>query len=149
MQWLACSCSVKQPLQLLDYVRQLLPDRANAALHDRLAAHRAAADRVVLVSSSLEPVVNSIADLLETEYRASTLEFAGDICTGRLLDDLTGNKAAVVQELLAHEPTRLKVYTDNRSDRGLVAMADEATIVIPRGADDKQWAGAQCEYLKL
>ena len=131
------------------YVRLSLPDLANAAVHERLDRHRACGERIVLVTSSLDLVVEQMAGLLGTEYRASTLEFADGVCTGRLVRDLTGNKASVVEELAGRRPTRLTVYTDNKSDRELVAMADDATIIIPRGAADYRWAGEACEYLKL
>lgn len=132
-----------------DYARHALPGRANAAVHERLERHRASGDRIVLVSSSLDVVVDPIAELLGAEYRASTMEFVDDVCTGRLTRDLTGNKAAVVRDLAVGQPMRLSVYTDNRSDRELVAIADDATVVIPRGAADDRWAGEACEYLKL
>lgn len=132
-----------------DYARQALPDLANAPVHERLDRHRASGERIVLVSSSLDIVVEPIAELLGTEYRASTLEFAAGVCTGRLIRDLTGNKAAVVRDLAGGQATHLTVYTDNRSDRELVAMAEDATIIIPRGAAGDHWAGEACEYLKL
>lgn len=131
-----------------DYARAL-PRVANAAVHERLERHRAAGDRIVLVSSSLDIVVEAVAALLQTEFTASTLHFSGDICTGRLARDLTGKKGAVVRELMAGAQNRLKVYTDNRSDRALVTMADEATIIVPRGTRTTQWAGSGCEYLEL
>lgn len=133
-----------------DYARRSLPSLANAEVHERLERHRASGQRIVLVSSSLDLVVEAIAELLGVEYRASILEFDDGICTGRLVRDLTGNKAAVVRDLAGSQPAHLTVYTDNRSDRGLVAMADDAMIIIPRGAAaGARWAGEASEYLKL
>lgn len=132
-----------------DYARQSLPGLANAAVHKRFDRHRAAGERVVLVSSSVDLAVEPIAELLGVEYCASTMEFADGVCTGRLTRDLTGKKAAVVRDLAGGQPFRLTVYTDNQSDRELVAMADEATIIIPREAAGYRWAGGACEYLEL
>lgn len=132
-----------------DYARQVLPRLANAQVHDRLTRHRLAGERIVLVSSSLDLVVEPVAELLGVEYRASTLEFADGICTGRLVRDLTGGKADIAHGLADGHPTRFTVYTDNRSDRDLVAMADEAIIIIPKGTVGDAWAGEACEYLRL
>ncbi len=131
-----------------DYARNPLPARANKLLHDRLNAHLASGDQVVLLSSSLDLVVAEIAAVLGVAYRASKLGFDGDRCTGRLELDLTGRKAAAVRDLIERAAS-IWVYTDNRSDRDLVAIADRATIVVPRGKADVRWGGHRCEYIRL
>ena len=130
------------------YAQNVLPTRANQPLHDRLQVHRAAGDHVVLLSSSLDIVVSAVAAKLDIEYCASKLAFDGEICSGRLECDLTGRKAVAVRNLIDAAPETL-VYTDNRSDKDLIAAADRATIVIPLGARDDQWGGTDCEYLRL
>lgn len=132
-----------------EYATSVLPPLANLPLHDCLTAHRNKGDRVVLVSSSLDLVVAPIAAALQTEYRASTLGFSGGICTGRIVRDLTGRKAAVVRELAGETRRYLSVYTDNRSDRDIIAMADHATIVIPHGRAEKRWGKSDCDIIQL
>ena len=130
------------------YVRDILPASANQLIQDRLKAHQAAGDRVMLLSSSIDLVVGLIATNLGTEYRASTLEFDGDLCTGRLSTDLTGKKADLLRGLV--DPgVETWVYTDNRSDKDLVASVGRATIVLPRGRRQDRWAGDRCEYISL
>jgi phosphoserine phosphatase len=131
-----------------DYARNVLPSRANPLLHDRLESHLTAGDRVILLSSSIDLVVAEVALALGVEYRASRLGFSGDRCTGRLTDDLTGRKTAAIRDLLDTGPT-ICVYTDNRSDSDLIAIADRATIIIPHGRRDDQWGGSGCEYIRL
>ena len=131
-----------------DYARHVLPLHANKPLHERLNMHLTAGDRVILLSNSLDLVVDEVAEALGVEGHASKLGFEGDRCTGRLELDLTGRKAAAIQQLIDNYPS-IRVYTDNRSDRDLIEVADEATIVIPRGKPDRHWAGSDCEYVRL
>jgi phosphoserine phosphatase len=133
------------------YAAERLPGRANDPLHDALARHRAGGDRVVLVSNSLDIVVKPIADVLGVEWRASCLGFANGNCTGRIKTDLTGRKHAVVDALRldAAAASSLWVYTDNLSDRALVACADRATVVIPRGSSRTRWGKVDAEFLEL
>lgn len=131
-----------------DYVQNILPARANGLLHDRLREHLNTGDQVILLSSSLDIIVSEVASKLGLDYRASRLGFNKDLCTGRLERDLTGRKSEAVSDLLG-AATYVHVYTDNRSDRDLVQLADCATIVIPRGASSEPWGGKSCEYLRL
>ena len=131
-----------------DYARNILPSHENRPLHDRLKAHLAEGDRVVLLSNSIDLVVAEIASNLGVEWRAPKLGFDGDRCTGKLEEDLTGRKASAIHDLI-ESAGRLFVYTDNQSDRDLIAIADFATIVIPRGGADVRWGGSRCEYVRL
>lgn len=131
-----------------DYARNILPSHENRPLHDRLEAHLTADDRVVLLSNSIDLVVAEIASNLGVEWCASKLGFDGDRCTGKLAEDLTGRKASTIRNLI-ERAGRIFVYTDNQSDRDLIAIADFATIVIPRGRADIPWGGSGCDYVRL
>jgi len=131
-----------------DYARNMLPPHANRPLHDRLSSHLAAGDHVMLLSSSLDLVVEEAATVLGVDYRASKLGFDGDSCTGRLDQDLTGRKASEIRDLI-ETSSSICVYTDNRSDRDLIAIADQATIVIAQGNPDDRWGGNGCDYIRL
>lgn len=132
-----------------DFASGTLPSLANHQLHDRLAQHRAAGDRVMIVSNSLDLIVAPIARMLGTEFEASTLGFSGDICTGRIDRDLTGRKASFVRKLIGAGGTISCVYTDNRSDLDLVSLAQQAAIVVPKGRREVHWGGSRCEYIRL
>ena len=121
------------------YVDEQLARLVNVSVLERLEHHRREGDRVVLASSSLDLVVAEIAGRLGVEYRASRLGFAGERCTGRIDDDLTGRKQDVAAGLRTATPGLLHVYTDNRSDEALLGVADKAVIVVPPGRSD-QWA---------
>lgn len=133
------------------YVREVLPGQVNAPVLARLEAHRAAGDRIVLISNSFDIAVAAIAQALGVEWHASRLGFTGDLCTGRIEADLTGRKSELLVALLAQavpDPV-IHVYTDNQSDRDLVAMADHPTIVIPRGKSRASWAGIDADFIEL
>jgi phosphoserine phosphatase len=132
------------------YVTGPLAARAIPATQARLAEHRAAGDRVVLISNSLDVVAAAIAEQLGTEWRASRLGFAEGRCTGRLEADLTGRKLDVARALASEmdpAPERL-VYTDNLSDRPLVDWADKAVVILPPRARRAAWAGVRAEFLE-
>ncbi len=105
----------------------------------------------MLVSNSLDIVIEAIAEALEVEFRASKLGFCGELCNGRIVHDLTGRKAEAVRALVSERegtPT-LHVFTDNHSDGDIVALADRATIVVPRGRSAKAWEGQACNFIRL
>lgn len=131
-----------------NYARTVLPSRANVELHGRLNSHVAAGDEVMLVSSSIDLVVSEIAETLGVGYRASALGFEHDRCTGELQQDLAGRKAEAIEDLLERAAS-ISVYTDNPSDGDLVARADQAYIVVPRGKPLVRWGGPNCEYITL
>jgi len=134
-----------------DYAAGPLGDRAVSATQARLAQHRAAGDRVVIVSSSLDIVVSAVASRLGVEGIGSRLGFRNGLCRGRIEEDLTGRKAAVVATLVARAPERpvVHVYTDNLSDRDLVAAADRPTVVIPAGRSRAGWGETDAAFLEL
>lgn len=101
-----------------------------------------------LASSTLQPVAHAIASSLGVAYRASELEEINGRLTGRLAVDLTGQKERVAIELKREHPVaKLVVITDNRSDRNLVAMADERIVVIRRESDKSFWSDLQPSYI--
>jgi phosphoserine phosphatase len=133
------------------YASERLPGLAIAQTQARLAEHRAAGDRVVLVSNSLDVVAEAAADRLGVDWRASRLGFRGARCTGRIEDDLSGRKAGVVAALIAGQSIRpvVHAYTDNLSDRDLVEMADRPTVIIPAGGSRARWRGVDAVFVEL
>lgn len=112
-----------------DYAASL-GQRVNAAVIARLEAHRAAGERVMILSSSLDPVVGAIARTFGVEGRGSMLGYDGDRATGRLESDLTGAKLGVVRD---EGRDLVAAYSDNRTDLGLLRAARRGVLVVPRG----------------
>lgn len=141
----------RQPLESAasNYAHHALPPLFNAPIHDRLSRHKDAGDRVVIVSNSLDLVVAPIAEALGVEFASSVVGFHDNICTGRIVQDLTGRKADALRQLIGASGGISHVYTDNRSDLDIVTIAEQATIVVPRGRRDEHWGGSHCEYIRL
>ena len=133
------------------YAAEMLPRTAIAETQNRLARHRAAGDRVVIVSNSLDVVVEAVAEQFGVEWRASQLGYRDDRCTGRIEDDLTGRKASLVAHLMGDHPVRpvIHAYTDNLSDRDLVEAADRPTIIIPAGRTRARWGDIDAVFIEL
>jgi HAD superfamily phosphoserine phosphatase-like hydrolase len=131
------------------YASELLPLLSNPVIHERLDAHRCRGDVVLIISASLDIVVEPIARKLGAGFEAARLGFANGRCTGRIERDLSGRKLPVVLGKLEESGARLIVYSDNRSDRALLRAADEAYAVIPAGKSFDRWAGDAVNYVRL
>jgi len=133
------------------YAAEVLPRTAIAETQSRLARHRAAGDRVIIVSSSLDVVVEAVAEHFGVEWYASRLGYRDDRCNGRIENDLTGRKASLVASLVKDQPVApvVHAYTDNLSDRDLVAAADWPTIIIPAGRTRARWGGIDAVFIEL
>jgi phosphoserine phosphatase len=133
------------------YAAEMLPRAANAETQNRLAEHRAAGDRVVIVSNSLDVVVEAVAEQFGVEWHASRLGYCDDRCNGRIEHDLTGRKGGVVASLVEGQPVApvIHAYTDNLSDRDLVEAADWPTIIIPAGRTRARWGDIDAVFIEL
>jgi len=131
------------------YAASLVASGGNQAVLGRLEAHRQAGDRVVILSSSLAPVVEAIAAALGVEGFGSTLGFTPDErCTGRITNDLTGAKPALARQL-QRDGERLVAYSDNRTDEALLRAADQGFVILPAGRGRSRWAGNDVGYIEL
>jgi HAD superfamily phosphoserine phosphatase-like hydrolase len=133
------------------YAAEMLPRTAISETQNRLDEHRAAGDRVVIVSNSLDVVVEAVAEQFGVEWYASRLGYRDDRCNGRIEHDLTGRKASLVASLVENQPVApvIHAYTDNLSDRDLVEAADRPTIIIPTGRTRARWGGIDAVFIEL
>jgi HAD superfamily phosphoserine phosphatase-like hydrolase len=133
------------------YATGTLPRTAIAETQNRLAAHRAAGDRIVIVSNSLDVVVEAVAKNFGIEWYSSQLGYRDGRCIGRIVDNLAGRKARVVARLVEDQPTPpiVHAYTDNLSDRDLVLAADRPTIIIPAGRTRARWGDIDAFFIEL
>lgn len=134
------------------FVAEFLPARRIARTHELLAGLAQTQTRVVLLSASLDPVIAALAAALGSiEFVSSRLEYdAQGICTGRLQQELTGQKQAALQTLLTNkgEPLRLAVATDNFTDHGLVSQAAIRYVVVHNAAAKQFWQGLNPEFIE-
>lgn len=106
--------------------------------------------KIILLSSSIDPVVHEIADHFNVQFESSKLQFKNDITTGRLEIDLTGRKHLVL-ERFKKTKTYLEygVITDNVTDKKLLEMADKKFIIIESKSDRSKWGDFNANYLEI
>lgn len=131
------------------YARRLLEERRVSAVWGRLDLPQSG-DRVVLASASLEPIVKALADALGARYVSSTLQTHNGILTGRYEEDLTGKKEQAIakkygESLLGES---FDAFSDNVTDRDLLAKACCAYVVLHRESHRERWKGLPAEYLR-
>ena len=102
---------------------------------------------ILLLSSSIDPVINAIASRNGFQYKSSSLEYEKGLSSGKLQDDLTGVKHTFLVDLVK-DHRQLAVVTDNRSDYELVKMADERYVVLVSPKQEKFWEKLKPNFIK-
>jgi phosphoserine phosphatase len=95
--------------------------------------------RVVLVSSSIEPVVRVLAEQLQVEYVCTSLKTVNNRLTGFVKRDITGIKHQVIVKEKFYHGGNLIVLTDNTTDVDLVCMAQTKFVVISHESQKRFW----------
>lgn len=120
------------------YAEALDVGKRIAAVHERLARFEADGWQPVLVSNSLDVVIAAIANRKGCDWLASTLDWSGDLCAGKLAHDLKGRKLAAFEEAFGVRPSdRLAIITDNRSDADVMNAA--GLVVLVAKGEAKPW----------
>lgn len=88
----------------------------------------------ILVSNSLDVVVEAIADNLALDMVASELSWSEGRCSGNLARDLTGCKRRNLEAFLGVSLTNLScaIVTDNKSDSDIILVSDYIWLVARR-----------------
>lgn len=118
-----------------DYARRLQTRGCRPDAVARWAWHRARGDRLVLASASLELYLEPLAELLGAEHVLATgLQVEAGRLTGAMstANCRGSEKARRVGDLITDtRPVSVWVYSDSRSDRPSLDLADVATRVRP------------------
>ena len=134
------------------FVAEFLPGRRIARTHELLAGLAQTRTRVLLLSASLDPVIAALAETLgSVEFVSSQLEYdAHSNCTGRLHQELTGQKQVALQKLLTGQDKalRLAVATDNFTDHSLVSQAHVRYVVVHNVAAKQFWQKLNPEFIE-
>jgi phosphoserine phosphatase len=110
-------------------------------LSDAIIEH----NKVILLSSSIEPVVKTIANNLNVSYFSTTLNFNNNVFTGEIKHDLTGKKHNCLPLNIISEST---VVTDNFTDYKILQLAAKKIIVVNSKADMGKWKSLLNNQLK-
>ena len=131
-----------------DYADVLFVDQKISQTHVLLAEAQRDGAHVVLVSNSLDIVIQAIANRFDCESIASKLAIKDGVCTGRLARNLTGKKHIVVKELLETPDANITVCTDNRSDAELLRRATRR-IVVHSGPPAEELKRVATEFIDV
>ncbi|MGE0587553.1 MAG: haloacid dehalogenase-like hydrolase [Cyclobacteriaceae bacterium] len=132
------------------FYNAFLSTRRNEKIFDLLKGYERDS-KIVLVSSSINPVVQMVARANGfNHFIASILETNQGKYTGNLSTDLAGKKQHHVQDVMLNEGfDELIVITDNRSDKILVKMADKSHIVIKSESDKAFWKDVKADFIMI
>lgn len=131
------------------FVREYLAIRRIQQTHKLVSEKRAEGLRVVLCSSSIEPVVSAIAaELHIDDFLGTSLRYDGEVFTGEISEDLANIKLRVLKDrgLLG-----LLVYaaSDNLSDRELLEAAENASAILHSEKRRSFWEKYNFEIINL
>ena len=131
------------------FIAEVLDMRKIERTHHMISEYRKLGLEVVLCSSSIEPVVREVATYLGVSASVSTiLETREGILTGRIIDDPTGRKLAVLRERYGN--TRIAyAVSDNVSDLELLLAADHGIAISHNTRKSRFWKDRKIELIDL
>lgn len=140
----------KREVQLLNLANQFfdqyLVGRKNEQVFYLLNKQEAT---VILLSSSISPVISVIASRYGFDFVCSELDFKNSVATGKLKTDLTGKKHIVLKDLTGNHSMDLVAITDNRSDYEMIKMANQRYVLIKKESEKSFWEELSPQFLKV
>lgn len=131
-----------------EYAEDLFANQKIPQTHALLAEAQRSGAQVVLVSNSLDVVIQAIAQRFDCESVASELAFEDGVCLGQLSRSLTGKKHIAIAELLETPGANIIVCTDNRSDAELLRRASRR-IVVHSGPPAEELRRVATEFIHV
>lgn len=131
----------------LSFYRESLDRQKLTETHRLLESARSEGKRIILASSSIDPVVSAIADQLRVEFVSTELEYRDGVGTGRIKLELAGRKPDALAAR-GIEPRTYDVVTDNIGDQQLVAQASHAYVVVSGQRDEAKWANLRPTFIR-
>jgi phosphoserine phosphatase len=129
------------------FVGEFLHDRKITAIHALLNKSLSNGDRVVLCSSSIEPVVAAVAAKLKVkEYVSTTLEYENGVFSGFIADDVSNTKLTHLRKNGVECEIGLAV-SDNISDLDLLKAARRSYAVAYSNRKKDFWRKCNIETL--
>jgi HAD superfamily phosphoserine phosphatase-like hydrolase len=129
------------------FVDEFLKDRKVAGVHALLEACRERGQHIILCSSSIEPVVASVAERLGFDsYVSTTLEYENGIFTGRIERNVSNKKLQDLKEEGLECGIDLAV-SDNAGDLDLLKTARRSYAVVHSRRKEEFWKKYEIEIL--
>ncbi len=131
------------------FVSEFLQDRKIVQTHRLIDKYASNGLRIVLCSSSIEPVVKAVADNLGIKYFVSTsLLFDNEIFTGKILEDITHKKLEILEERKLSGEIKYAV-SDNLSDLKLLTAASQGIAIVHSKKKQDYWEKYQVKIINL
>lgn len=125
---------------------QYLVARKNEQVFSLLERQEA---KIVLLSSSISPVIKVIASRYGFDFVCSELDFTNSVATGKLKTDLTGKKHLALRNLVLDKNINVVAITDNQSDFEMVKMANQRYVLIKKEIEKSFWKELSPQFLKV
>lgn len=110
------------------YVSTLQQFKKNDGIHDLLKHFRQEGYEIVLLSGSLDFIVEEIASALNIQaWHATTLIWDGELCKGKIHNDLLGVKQSIINRYYSQRS--YEFVTDNMSDYDVVVCSTKSYIL--------------------
>jgi HAD superfamily phosphoserine phosphatase-like hydrolase len=118
------------------FAKSELENKRIDKVHELLDRYRAEKTKTILMSASLDFIVEEIAKMLSFDnFHATSLEYVNGVCTGRIKYDLLFHKAEIFFKTYGiNEP--FDVITNDRYDSDLVGKAGKAYIIADGRANN-------------
>lgn len=122
------------------FVEEVLEPLKNNELHQKLIDARSNGATIVLISASIEPVVEAIAKRLgNISFICTTLHEVEGKYTGFIKEDVEGLKLNKVEEKFNLSQNTSWFYTDNKEDLPLLIKVTHPNIVLRKKGDIIYW----------
>ncbi|MEP7076303.1 MAG: HAD-IB family phosphatase [Acidobacteriota bacterium] len=131
------------------FVEQFLDQRKIIQTHDLIEKFKKDGLRVVLCSSSIDPIVAAVArDLGIEDFVGTSLKFEGDTFTGAISNETTGRKLAILntKDLIG---SLEYAASDNLSDLSLLVASKNAIAVTHRRKNEAFWKSRDFKIIDL
>lgn len=124
-----------------EFVSVFLFDKKQEELHQKLASHLTQNHHVVLLSASIEPVIEAIAKNLKVNaFFATRLGVHDGRYNGKLDFDMEGKKNSIFDQHYGTITARnVYFYSDNKEDINLLSTVNEPVVVCFKSVYETYW----------
>jgi phosphoserine phosphatase len=116
-----------------EYIDSLLLQKKNKEVWEYVEK----AEKLHLISSSIDPVIEALAEKMGASWQSTILETKNGLLTGRINKDLKGDKWANLDP--SFKKGSFSVFTDNLDDLELLKHADERYVIINSERHRSYW----------
>ena len=128
------------------YIESLVP---NELIIDIVNDYKRKGYCIYIISASLDVIVESATNKLNySGFKASELNYIDGKATGKLRNDLLGNKNILIKKF-KEDCDELIFITDNFSDSNCIDLCNEFYAVIPRNKRTTFWNSKQINIIEL